>query len=117
MPGSTASDDQYAVCLQEFILVLGNSAQPNDALFRQQAPPHGVANRLGLLVDLFEHKVIVAALLNGLKVHLQLSYIWLYNFIARDASYCKGFSEANERHLIFLQIDSLLGVFQKRRSV
>ncbi len=79
------------------------------------APAHRVENRFRLLVDLFQHEVLVAALLRGLKIPVDVDGFGFKLFsVEIEEAHRPGFHLGD---LTILQRDHVARVSQQRRDV
>ncbi len=72
VPGSAAGHDDDALGIHELLLVGPDAAHVQVAGLQLQAPAHGVEDGAGLLKNLLEHEVLVAAFLDAVQLQLQL---------------------------------------------
>ena len=68
MPGGAAGGDDHAVHARQFIELAGHAVEARRAAVEVEAPARGHADGGGLLEDLLEHEVRIAALLDLLEV-------------------------------------------------
>ncbi len=68
MPAGAASRDDDTLDPGQLVVGQGHTAQLGIALLFEKPTPHDVPQAVGLLVDLLEHVVLVAALLGRLQV-------------------------------------------------
>ena len=76
---------------------------------------HGVAQRLGLLEDLLEHEMVIAAQIDVARLQFErLHAVMDFALVAMDDAQRVG---RNNRNLMLGQINDLVGVADQRRSV
>ena len=64
----------------------------------QEATAHRVLDRLRLLVDFFEHKMVVSAFFNGFEVEFELLYKRTHLLITAYFNHFQRFVEVNGSH-------------------
>ena len=75
---SAAADHDDTLQVEEFAGAGANAGQDRGAVQQIQTAPEGVSDRLGLLVDLLEHEMVVAALLHRPGLELQFGDVTVH---------------------------------------
>jgi hypothetical protein len=68
VPRRAARHDDHPLDRGALLGAQVQAVEPSPALLEQQPAPQGAAHRLGLLADLLEHEVWIAAQLDGLEI-------------------------------------------------
>ena len=110
MPRCAASDDDDPLGVDKFLLVVGNSVEHYPTAAVDDTTANTVAQSVGLLKDLLEHKMIVAPLLHLRDGELELGDVDLDLLVFQSQEF-EGLAALDDRNLLIFDIDDLLGVF------
>src|SRR6202012_3360975 len=72
MPAGAAGHDDDAMGLGEFVDVLLDAGHRDGAFYRVEAAAEAVEDRIGLLEDLFEHKMVESPFFDGGELEVEL---------------------------------------------
>ena len=116
MPGGAACADDKPSCSQKTLPVVDDSGEFHGAEFRVKPSFHGCFQRARLLENLFQHEMRISALLDLAQAHLKLAY---YRSLLDVLKVCNPefFALFDECHLLFFQVNHLIGVFYDRGGV
>ncbi len=93
----------------------GGEATELHAAPRQQPPAEAVGNRPRLLVDLLEHEVRIAPLLDRVEREGELVHLLRERHVVDRADVARA--RADHGQLAVVEVDDLVGVFHDRRGV
>ena len=83
----------------------------------QEAATHSILDRLGLFKDFFEHEVLISSFFYGIDTELKLLYGRVYFLVVMYLAYLNLLIELYGSHLSIFEIECILGIFYKRRSI
>ena len=115
MQRGTAADHDDTLQVEEFAGTGAHAGQDRGAVQEVQPTTKGVPDRLGLLVDLLEHEMVVAALLHGPGFELQFGDVPIHRRVVevRDIHGVRG----DEGDIPVVEIDDPSRVRDEGRGV